>query len=140
MTSPNKFTKIQERKIREVGRKIETARLAKRMTIRTAAEHTITSSARGHMTDATWRRVENGYTQVTVNGKPEMITYRPTASTLMAMAEVVGLDGEELCRELELTPVPRAERRPAPSEIDDLKELARELLTRLDRLERDGQR
>lgn len=146
MIRANKFTKVQERKIREVGAKIEQARRAKRLSIRQAADRTMTSSSKGHMTEATWRRTELGYTQVGVKGQTEMVLYRPKAETLMAIAEVVDLDGAELCKEVGLKPPPPLDRSVAidrrfkdrvsgATEIEELKRLAQELVSRLQRLE-----
>lgn len=138
MTPPNKFTRRQEQKIYEVGRKIEQARLAMRLSVRGAADRTITSSQTGHMTEATWRRVERGYIQTRLGH----ILYRPTPESLVAMAEVVGLDGDELCRELELKPPPQRVNRTNPkpareavekrieaisSELEELRRAIREL-------------
>lgn len=131
MSPPNKFTKAQERKIREVGQRIERAREARRMTLREAAERTVTGSRSGHMTDATWRRVELGYTQTKLGN----ITYRATPRTLAAMAEVVGLDGDELCKELELTPPPPLVRRDPSSEIEEIKNQLLQITERLSRLD-----
>lgn len=145
MTTKNKFTKIQERKIYEVGRKIENARRARRLTIRAAARQTVTSSPTGHLTDATWRRIEKG--SVPTGLGP--IIYKPTAETLVAVADVVGLDGNELCREIGLEPPPQVVREAtieaygrrsgldAIREVDDLKRLVRSLQERLERLEQD---
>lgn len=134
MTQANNFTKAQERKIREVGRKIETARLAKRLSIRTAADRTVTSSRAGHMTEATWRRVERATVQT---GLGEII-YKPSGATLMAMAEVVDLDGEALCKEIGVTPPPALSKGkpPASSEFEEIRQELRLLMERLDQLAR----
>lgn len=130
MTPKNKFTKAQERKILAVGKRIENARLAARLSIRGAAE--MTRTPRGHLTEFTWRRVERGTIQT---GLGEVL-YRPSPSTLMAMAEVVGLDGAELCKELDLVPPPPATPRktmPSLSGSDRLRELLEEALEILSR-------
>lgn len=132
MTLPSKFTKAQERAIHDVGKKIEMARSAKRLTVRSAADRTITSSHSGHMTEATWRRVEKGYTQTRLGN----IIYRPSPATLMAMAEVVDLDGAELCKELGLVPPPPISQRQSRSEFDEIREEFRRLGERLDHLAR----
>lgn len=106
MTPPIKLTKAQERKVYEVGRKLENARLARRLTVRGAADRTVTSSRSGKMNAATWRRAEQGFIPTSLNGKPVQQVHRADAETYMAMAEVVGLDGEAICKELGLTPPP----------------------------------
>lgn len=131
MTVPNKFTKRQETKIKEVGRKIENARLGLRLSIREAAERTHTT--RGHMTEATWRRVERGYTQTSLGE----VTYKPTALTLAAMAEVVGLDAEVLCKELGLVAPPApATRQPGSVRERRIDELERNLEAALEEVRR----
>lgn len=136
MTAPNQFSRAMEKRIYEVGSEIERARLALRMSIRTAAERTITQSQRGRMTEATWRRVEKGYTSTNL-GK---IVYRPTGSTLMAMAEVVGLDGEELCKKLGLEAPPKIVRRNGASEIAEIRSALVQLTERLAQFEQNEQR
>lgn len=135
MTKANKFTRTQERKIYEVGRKIEEARLARRLSVRGAAAKTVTSSQSGRMTEATWRRVERGFTQTNLGN----ITYRPSGATLMAMAEVVGLDGEALCKELGLEAPPPAIRRTGISEIEEIRTALVLLSERLAQFEKDAQ-
>jgi hypothetical protein len=133
MTLPNKFTKTQEKRIYDVGRRIEEARKGMRLSIRGAAERTVTS--RGKMTEATWRRVERGYIQVAVRGVTERITYRPTGETIVAMAEVVSLDGEALCKELELEPPPARVRLAPTTEIEAIRQELLRLTERLGQLE-----
>lgn len=99
------FTPEMVRKLKEVGKKVETARLAKRLSIRAAAELSVTDSPQGHMSEGTWRRVERGAIQA--RGKDE--PHRSKAITYMAVAEVVDIDGAELCRELGIpAPPPRS--------------------------------
>lgn len=87
------------------------------------------------MTEWTWRRVEKGAVGVVLNGKTEEIVYRPTAGTLMAMAEVLGLDGEDLCKRVGLEPPPKLERRKPDTEIEQIRlELVR-LIERLGHIE-----
>lgn len=136
MTPPKKLTKAQELKVYEVGRKLEHARLALRLTARGAADRTVTSSRVGHMTTATWRRAEKGIIQISIAGKAVNQVHVASAETYMAMAEVLGLDGEAICRELGLQPPPERQRRTADSEVTELRALAREFVERLDRLER----
>lgn len=136
MTPPKKLTKTEERKVYEVGRRLEHARLALRLAARTAAERTVTSSRTGHMTHATWRRAEQGFIQTSIGGRPVLQVHMASPETYMAMAEVVGLDGAELCRELGLKPPPPREHSSSGSEVSELRALAREFIERLDRLER----
>lgn len=139
MTPPKKLTKAQERRVYEVGRKLEQARLAMRLTARGAAELTHTSSRTGRMNFATWRRAEQGFIPTSIDGKPVQQVHMASAETYMAMAEVVGLDGAELCRELGLVPPPERSRKPVDSDVKELRELAQEFLSRLERLERGAQ-
>lgn len=133
MTKANNFSSSEERNIREVGRKIEQARLAMRLSIREAAGRTVTSRRTGHLTEFTWRRVERATIQT---GLGEIV-YRPSAESLMAIAEVVGLDGAALCKKVGLVPPPARVRHASPpaGELEELKSLARELFERLERLE-----
>lgn len=130
MTPPNKFTKKQEAKILEVGRRIREAREAQRLSIRGAAERTRTK--RGSLTEATWRRAELGGERT----REGLFIRRPDPGTLVAIAEVLGLDGDAMCRELEMTPPPA----PAPvkpsNELAEIRRAVEEILHRLDDFEK----
>lgn len=134
MSPPNKFTKAETAKIFAVGRKIRDAREAMGLTVRGAADRTAYDSKAGTMSDQTWGRAENGYIPTTgPDGKPFHKIQKPTARTLMAIAEVVGLDGAQLCRELGLRPPAQRRVRPAPrpATIEPrLEEIVEELVER----------
>lgn len=132
MTKSNNFTKKQENAIYEVGKDVERARLALRLSIRQAAERTHTD--RGHLTEFTWRRVERGFVSVAVRGISEKVTYRPTAQTIAAICEVVGLDVEETCQKLGLEAPPPRRRDSGESELSLIREEMLRLATRLDQI------
>lgn len=119
------FTKKEEAAIKAVGAKIEDARRAMRLSVRSAAARTNTS--RGHMTDATWRRVERGFIQTRLGD----LVYRPSPETLVAIAEVVGLDGNALCKELGMTAPPAVV---SNDRLGDIKDIRTELTRLVDRL------
>lgn len=131
MTPPIKLTKAQERKVYEVGRKLERARDAMRLSVRGAADRTVTSSRTGRMNQATWRRAELGFIPTSIDGKPVHQVHRAEPETYMAMAEVVGLDGEALCKELGLKPPPPRTRGVTSSSLDQRIDQLTEILEEL---------
>lgn len=135
MTRPNKFTRAQEKAIRDVGREIEIARSARRLSLRGAAERTRTRSRTGRVSEFTWRRVEMGFTPAVIGGVRYEKLYRPTAETLTAMCEVVGLDGDAMCLKIGLEPIPEYKRPKPIDELTALRQQAAELFERIQQIE-----
>lgn len=129
----NKFTRAQEKAIREVGQTIERARVARRLSVRAAADRTKTK--RGPITEFTWRRVEKGYVKVGFNGGSQEVIYRPQAETLAAICEVVNLDVDEMCRKVGLEPPPPYVEADHIDEITAIRLELEELTARLAQLE-----
>lgn len=134
MSPAKEYSEKERRAIRALGQKIEQARLAKRMNIREAAD--LTHTARGHMTESTWRRIERGYGYV----GPEHVVYKPQPYTIAAMAEVVGLDAGELCKMVGLTPPPKRQTNGTDPELEDIRRQAQGLLKEIDRYMRRSRR
>lgn len=139
MTPRNRFTKAQALMFRKVGSEIKDARVALRLGAREAAEMTVVPRRKGgdgHISEFTWRRAEAGFNQ---QGGYE-IPHRSEAMTYMAIAEVVGLDGAAICKRVGLVPPPQrkvvARPRGTDDEVAELRTLAKELVDRLERLER----
>lgn len=128
MTQRNALTQREQKAIGDVGRELRSAREAMRLSIREAAERTVTP--RGHMSYQTWRRVEMGYTE-TSQGH---LVYKPLAETVMAMAEVVGLDGEAMCKRLRLEPPPQRRPQRRDAELDAIRAELERLAERVSRL------
>lgn len=133
MTPPNKFTKAQEAKIRAVGRTIREARKAAGLTVNGAARRAVYDSKSGEMSSQTWTRAEQGYIATSdANGKRYHKTQCPSPRTLMSIADVLGLDGAALCKEVGHTPPRRMTPRPvvATTEQRQAEEMLKVLVER----------
>ena len=91
---------------------------------------------RAGVSEGTIRRIEAGWQ--TVSG--QRLPYRPDGRTIVKLAEAVGLDGEELCRQLGRPyPGPMPDLSTADL-VADLRRLIGEAAELIDRLEPGGER